>query len=136
MTGRRKRESGDPRKRAPRRLFRGTDPRRAGGDAASPGGPFDRNSVVIDTTDAVLLDSTVAALAHFDDRDVVTLVLSGRINRTTERARVAFLMDEIGAADVIAQLVGLGARAGGTFGAALMAAIDTALDAQPKAREL
>jgi hypothetical protein len=94
-----------------------SDPRATPGDITGPGGPHDRNSVVLDTSNAVLLDYTEAALGHngSDGRDFVALLLGGRINQTLDRARVLFLMDADGAAAIVTELESLMTRAGGAW---------------------
>jgi hypothetical protein len=96
-----------------------TDPRRAGGNISGPGGPFDRNAVVIDTQYAVLLDYTEVALVevhHGEEKGpALALMLAGRINKTTERSQVVYLFDTDGAAAIISQLIGLASRMGQEF---------------------
>lgn len=92
-----------------------TDPRKAGGSIAGPGGPHDRHGVVISAKDAVLLDDTyVAAVETEHDGQAmppaIALQLSGRINQTDERASVLFLLDTDGAAAVISELLGVASR--------------------------
>jgi len=93
-----------------------TDPRAVGGDIAGPGGPTERNSVVIDSTRAVLLDAVECALVEIGDQGVaLALLLSGRINKTTDHANALFLMDTDGAASIVSELVALGSRVGPEF---------------------
>lgn len=98
------------------------DPRKAGGDIAGPGGPHDRNAVIIDTTDAVLLDSTTVSLVETPGRTkpVLAALLEGRINKTTDRARVLYLMNEDGAAALISEIAACAYRIGPAFGDRLM----------------
>lgn len=92
-----------------------TDPRSLRGSIAGPGGPRDRNAVVIDATHAVLLDNVEVCVAH-PRRDGVpqdaclTMMLSGRINRTADRADLLFMFDVDGAAAIITELLALGSR--------------------------
>jgi hypothetical protein len=90
---------------------RSSDPRvlRSGG-IAGPGGPHDRGAVVVDTTNAVLLDHCDVALV--DGAGIVAMSLAGRINRSADRAKVLFLFDTDGAAAIITELLGLMGRAG------------------------
>lgn len=108
----------------------GTDPRRAGGTIAGPGGPHERHGVVIDTTDAILLDScTVAVVEPFKDGERISdkpwwvLNLAGRINKRQERADIAYLFDADGAAAIITELIALAARQGEQVHADLMVGI-------------
>jgi hypothetical protein len=95
------------------------DPRKSGGDIAGPGGPHDRNGVIIDTTDAVLLDSSVVSLVETPGHPapVLAMLLEGRINKTTDRARNLYLMNEDGAAALVTELMALAHRIGPEFGA-------------------
>ncbi|WP_018503066.1 hypothetical protein [Parafrankia discariae] len=90
------------------------DPRDLGGDIAGPGGPHDRNAVVVDTSNAVLLAGLDVAIAHnaSDGRDFVTLLVEGRINRTQDRTRVLWLADEDGLAALVTEIEALMRRAG------------------------
>lgn len=134
MSNRRRPTKGDPRKRPIReKRIRGTDPRRAGGTYAGPGGAFDRDSQVVDTTDSVLVDDAGALIVHFPDgRDVIGLLLSGRINRTEERSSVLSLVDVKGAAQIVAELIGVAVRDGGRTAELLSRELDRALEALPK----
>lgn len=91
----------------------GSDPRKPGGDISGPGGPFDMDSVVIDATDAVLLDQmTAAAVIRMADgvpeeKPTATLMLEGKINKTDERSKVLYMMSLDGAAALVAEVVGL-----------------------------
>lgn len=122
----------DERKRNRRIPGGATDPvdGSVGGTIAGPGGPYDRDAVVVDTTNAVLLDTTVAAIVALTrggkaDGDAIALTLEGRVNHREARAEVLYLMDEDGAAALIAELVGVAARAGSaTFPAKLEAALE------------
>jgi hypothetical protein len=100
---------------APKRR-RPTDPRRLGGDIAGPGGPHDTDGVVVDTTNAVLLDNTTVALVGVQrggesDEVAVALMLEGRVNKTPDRVRVLFMTNADGVAALAADLLGLAKRA-------------------------
>jgi hypothetical protein len=94
-----------------------TDPRRLGGDIAGPGGPHDQGAVVIDGTDAILMESLdicVIDQVHAG-KSVGTgiyLVVDGRINKTSERARVGIVCNTDGAAAMVTELLALTHRAG------------------------
>lgn len=98
------------------------DPRKTGGDIAGPGGPHDRNAVIIDTTDAVLLDHSTVTLVETSNHaaPVLAMLLEGRINKTTDRARNLYLMNEDGAAALVSELITLAHRIGPEFGERLM----------------
>jgi hypothetical protein len=119
----------------PRGTSGASDPRRLGGDIAGPGGPRDRDSVVFDTTNAVILDSTVVAVMHnpSDGRDVVGVLLEGRINRSTDRTRVLFLTDGDGLATLITEGLSLAKRAADGGMRELAADIAVALDVRQTA---
>jgi len=105
------------------------DPRRSGGDIAGPGGPHDRNSVIVDTTNAVILDaSTVTEVETLTGRPALAMLLEGRIARTTERARNLYLMEEDGAAALVTELIALAHRMGPAFGERFMARLQHLLD--------
>jgi hypothetical protein len=105
------------------------DPRKSGGDIAGPGGPRDRNAVILDTTDAVLLDSSDVCLMETTGGSVVlAMLLEGRINKTPERARNLYLMNEDGAAALVSELIALAHRIGPEFGERLMQRISSLID--------
>jgi len=82
---------------------------------AGPGGPHDRNGVVVDATGAVLLesiDTCTIAVNGDETQHAVALDLSGRINKTTERSSVLYLFGLDTAALLAADLIGVCARAG------------------------
>ncbi len=92
------------------------DPRKAGGRFAGPGGAHDRNGIVIDATDAVLLDDVqVAMVEPYSDGSAllpaVALKLSGRINKTPDRAEIVYLMDVPASGALIVELMALSHRA-------------------------
>jgi hypothetical protein len=96
------------------------DPRRLGGDIAGPGGPYERDGVVVDTSNAVILDYNEVTLvearrAGEQPETVVALLMAGRVNKTEDRTRVLYLMNADGVAALVTQLVGIAqrARAGG-----------------------
>lgn len=110
-----------------------TDPRRAGGDIAGPGGPHDRNAVVIDAERAVLLQHVDVAQTVFgrrqDDGSMsaewgLVLMLSGRINKTAEASRVVYATDMDGAAGIISEIIGLVERSGPEFTQRLASRLD------------
>lgn len=106
------------------------DPRKSGGDIAGPGGPHDTNAVVIDTTNAVLLDSSDVCLVGSpgNPKPYLAMLLEGRINKTPERARNLYLLNEDGAAALVTELIALAHRIGPEFGARFMARLDHLLD--------
>lgn len=92
------------------------DPRGRHGDIAGPGGPYDEHAVVVDTTNAVILDYSTVSLIGFvrggkEDETGVGLMLEGRINRTQDRTRVLYLMNGDGAAAIVTELLGVAKRA-------------------------
>ena len=90
-----------------------TDPRTLGGSIAGPGGPRDRNSVVVGMSRAVLFDNMtvcqIEASTPVTD-PMIAMVLSGRINQTVDRAEVLFLFDLDGAAAIVTELLALAMR--------------------------
>lgn len=112
-----------------------TDPRRAGGDIAGPGGPHDRDAVVVDISNAILLDycevATVATGRFIPggmESDIrISMVLAGRINKTDERARILYLFDTEGAAAIISELMAVATRHGPAFARDLNARVEKLL---------
>ncbi|MFH9426391.1 hypothetical protein [Streptomyces sp. NPDC017529] len=106
------------------------DPRKSGGDIAGPGGPHDRDSVIIDTTDAVLLDHSTVTLmgSPGNPTPYLAMLLEGRINRATDRARNLYLMNEDGAAALVTELLALAHRIGPEFGARFTARLKHLID--------
>lgn len=115
------------RKRTGRRIS--GDPRKTGGDIAGPGGPHDRDSVIVDTTNAVLLDaSTVVEVESTANGPVLAMLLEGRINHSTDRARNLYLMNEDGAAALVTELMALAHRMGPEFGERFMQRLQNLID--------
>lgn len=107
----------------------GSDPRKSGGDIAGPGGPHDRNSVIIDTTHAVILDaSTVTQVETLSGAPALAMLLEGRIAKTADRARNLYLMNEDGAAALVTELLALAHRMGPEFGERFEARIAHLID--------
>jgi hypothetical protein len=106
------------------------DPRKTGGDIAGPGGPHDRNAVIIDTTNAVLLDSQTVSLVETPGHPapILAVLLEGRINKTTDRARNLYLMNEDGAAALVSEVIALAHRVGPEFGERLMQRVSHLID--------
>jgi hypothetical protein len=106
------------------------DPRKSGGDIAGPGGPHDRNAVIIDPTNAVLLDHSTVSLVGSpnEPRPYLAVLLEGRINKTTDRARNLYLMNEDGAAALVTELLSLAHRIGPEFGHRFTARLQHLLD--------
>lgn len=117
-----------PKKNSGRRRI-GGDPRKSGGDIAGPGGPHDRNSVIIDTTHAVILDaSTVTQVETLSGAPALAMLLEGRIAKTADRARNLYLMNEDGAAALVTELLALAHRMGPEFGERFTARIAHLID--------
>jgi len=105
------------------------DPRKTGGDIAGPGGPHDRNSVIVDTTNAVILDaSTVTQVETLTGTPALAVLLEGRIARTSDRARNLYLMNEDGAAALVTELIALAHRMGPEFGHRFTARLQHLID--------
>jgi len=116
---------GDPRKRKPlagdlARMAQPSgvaDPRTLGGAIAGPGGSRDRNGVVIDTTDSVLLSdvevTVVEGMTNGATAGTMTfMTLGGRVNKTTRQVRVGFLFGPDGGAAIVTELLAIADRAG------------------------
>lgn len=93
------------------------DPTTLGGNISGPGGPHDFGAVVIDMTDVVLLEgmhaSTVDTVRNgVNQGTAIYMQLDGRVNKTTRRVRVGFMMPPDGAAAIITELMALADRFG------------------------
>jgi len=93
--------------------------------------PYARNSVVVDLTNAVLLDYSSACQIHTTAGDAYALELQGRINHTDDRANALFVMDTDGIAAIISELLGLQARAGDAAAAELIRDLKVRLHDMP-----
>lgn len=87
---------------------------------AGPGGPYDEDAVVIDTEDAVLMDSiNVAIVGTVKDKDVreivIALEIEGKLNNKPERVETLYLFDADGAAALVSELIGIASRLGPDF---------------------
>lgn len=90
-------------------------PRDLSGDIAGPGGPHDRNAVVVDASEAVLLDySEVTIVETFRNGQggdkALGLLLKGRVNKSDDRASVLFLLNADGAAAIATEIIGIAGR--------------------------
>jgi hypothetical protein len=90
------------------------DPRELGGAVSGPGGPFDEGQVIVDTSRAILQDhlEVVKIDNPSDGREIVAVLISGRINRSIERADVMVMGDLDMLAAFITQAHGLAERMG------------------------
>lgn len=61
-------------------------------------------------------------------RENIAMSLEGRINKSTERAKVMFLFDEDGAAAIITELIALASRMGPEFDARLKERMDALIE--------
>lgn len=106
---------------------RADDPALTGGTMAGPGGPHDRNEVVYDARNAVIVEEIQTSVAHSTSGgkpqpDSVALVVKGRRNRPPDHAPSAeapresiehlHLMSWDGAADLVVDIQSLAARDG------------------------
>jgi hypothetical protein len=104
-----------------------TDPRRIPGDIVGPGGPHDIGGVVLDARNAVLLSDVSVSTLDPDGggrgQSAIAMVLKGRINQTTDQAKVLFIFGTDGAAAIITELIALLGRATAVDGSQLLADI-------------
>lgn len=78
--------------------------------------PWERDSVSIDATGAVLLAAVdVATMVSGAQGTVVALVLTGRINKTTEHSKMLYLLNADAAAGLVSELIAISVREGGEF---------------------
>jgi hypothetical protein len=82
-----------------------TDPHELGGAISGPGGPHDRNSVVVDTRRAILMDELgVVELDNASDgRQLVAVLVEGRVNQGTADDRAAVMV--LGDLDMLAAFI-------------------------------
>jgi hypothetical protein len=108
------------------------DPRKSGGDIVGPGGPQDRNGVILDDRNAVLLDHSTVTLVETrgGGGPVLAMLLEGRINKTADRARNLYLMNEDGAAAIVTELLALANRIGPEFGDRFTARVQHLIDSK------
>lgn len=115
------------------KLKKDTDPRQAqGGGISGPGGPWDRDAVVIAMDKTVLLDGVTVAMVEPYSNGIprppaVALQLDGRINKTETRANITYLFDSDGAAAIITELLALYGRHGHEHREALMVDVEERL---------
>ncbi len=93
------------------------DPRTLGGSITGPGGPHDRDAVVVDMTDCVLMDHVdVCTVAGFyqgvQAGERIFMTLGGRVNKTSRHVQVGFMFGSDGAAGLITELLALADRHG------------------------
>lgn len=96
-----------------RRIKGSSDPRKLGGKIIGPGGPHDIGGVILDTRNAIILEHTEVSTLDSSNQSVIAMVLSGRINRTQDRAEVMFLFGSDGLAAIVTELMALMGRATG-----------------------
>ena len=112
-----------------------SDPTKLKGGFAGPGGPHDRSGIIIDASNAVLLEA--ASFAKADDLGesggppVVAMLLSGRVFRREAQADVLFLMDFDGVATLLTEIYALIGRMG-SDALALKADVEQRMDRMMK----
>lgn len=114
---------------------RTTDTTSIPGDIVGPDDdPFAEDSVIVDTRNAVHLDYSEVTLVTnpSDGREICAALMSGRINQSTERSRVVYLLSIDGMAALVAQIAGLAARRGGEFGDEFGTLLTKRLEEMPK----
>lgn len=88
------------------------DPRRLAADVAGDDDPHGVDNVIVDASRAILLDYFETVLVRTGPSShAVGLLVAGRVNRTSDRARVLALTDADGAAGVVSEVVALSGRA-------------------------
>lgn len=80
----------------------------------------DGSDVLIDAERAVLLDGLDVCLVNAfagdePGRTRLAMRLDGRVNKTTDRASILYILDEDGAAAIVTELVALASRVGPEF---------------------
>lgn len=93
------------------------------------GGSRDMAGAVIDMRNCVLIDGIeVCVVDKWSDGekgDAMYMVLNGRINKTTDRTRVGYLMNTDGAAAIVSEFLALFDRCGPEFLGDLVARLIT-----------
>ena len=90
---------------------------------------------MIDATDAVLIDGCEVALigavrdGTLDEMPSLFVIMRGRINKTSERSQIGYLMNEDGAAALVTEIMALATRAG--WGQEFMDRVQARLEAMP-----
>lgn len=108
-----------------------TDPRRFAGSIVGPSGP-QRHNALVDARDAVLAaEVVVCQVETAAGGALVALQLSGRVNHSTDQARVLFLLDEDGTAKVLSELLTLVDRMGADTWDRIFANVRTATSPVP-----
>lgn len=111
------------------------DNARSGGDAVTVDpDPHSQGTSLIDTHEAVLLESNEVILIDSkrpDELPGVALIMEGRVNLTNERVKQLYLMNSDGAAALVTQLIGLAGRAGEGFGRQFFADYERRMDELP-----
>lgn len=106
------------------------DPRKLGGEIAGPGGPHDMGGVILDTRQAVLPDHVDVAQVDnpSDGRTFVALQIDGRINQSSDRARVLYLLSADAGAALVTQLMALARRSDEPWAKEFAALVDERLE--------
>lgn len=91
------------------------DPRSLGGAMSGPGGSHDRNGVVLDMTDVVLMSGASVSVMEVGrngalDGQMAYLLMSGRVNKTDRQVSVGFVTGTDGVAALITELLALSWR--------------------------
>jgi hypothetical protein len=109
------------------------DARSGGGMVDVAGDPHARGGVVLDTRQAVLMESIDVCLVDTkrDEAPAMMMVLEGRVNMTTHRTSQAYLFGADGAAGLATELVALAGRAGDRFAAEFKTAFEQRMDQMP-----
>ncbi|MDQ2624975.1 MAG: hypothetical protein M3Y20_07430 [Actinomycetota bacterium] len=83
------------------------------------GTPYGRGDALVDASGAVLLDRVdvvlVSTMSPSGAGRALALELGGRVNKTTRRSSVLYVMDQDGAAAIVSELLGLAARVSPSF---------------------
>lgn len=103
-----------------------------GGDIAGleDASPYERDSVVLDTRNAVLLEAQSVAMSTnpSDGRSICFLLMEGRVNQSSRRARTGYLLNADAAASIVSQLVAIAARQGGDYEAEFLHTLAVRMD--------
>jgi hypothetical protein len=84
---------------------------------SGPGGPRDEGGVILDTTDAIILESMdVATVDQFSKNEelgpAIFMTLNGRVNKKQDYVQIGYLFGTDGAAALITELLAVCSRFG------------------------
>lgn len=94
-----------------------TDPSTIGGAIAGPGGPHSIGEHVLDMSSSMIMESFEVSVVDKYARGKpagldIFMIIGGRVNKTTRRAKVGVLLGPDGVAAIVSELLAIAQRAG------------------------